>query len=98
LITTISGLLTASLLRHSVEVNQVEDENNHIYDSSPSNASLFIKSSDGCNDNYMEFIGRSRPRSSSIININNDSLDEEIDEDECSMTYKSISNYMLTIH
>jgi hypothetical protein len=93
--TTASGSLTASSLGHSVEVNQVEDENNHIHDSSPLNVSLFIKSLDGCDDDHMEFIGGSRPRSSSIININNNSLDEETDEDECSMTYESISNHML---
>jgi hypothetical protein len=98
LITTTSGLLTASLLGHSVKVNQVEDENNQIHDSSPLNASLFIKSSDGYDNNYMEFVGRLRPRLSSIININNNSLDEETDEDEHSMIYESISNYMLTVH
>jgi hypothetical protein len=46
----------------------------------------------------MEFVGGSRPRSSSIININDDSLDEETNEDERGMTYESISNYMLTVH
>jgi hypothetical protein len=96
--TTASGSLTVSLLGCSVEVNQVEDKNNHICDSSPSNVSLFIKSLDGCNDNHMEFVGGSRPRSSSIININNDSLDEKTDEDEDGMTYESISNHMLTVH
>jgi hypothetical protein len=95
---TTSGSSTASSLGCSVEVNQVEDKNNHIRDSSPSNASLFIESLDGCNDNHMEFVGKSRPRSSSIININDDSLDEETDKDECDMTYEFISNHMLTIH
>jgi hypothetical protein len=46
----------------------------------------------------MEFVGRSRPRSSSIININDNSLDEETDEGEDGMTYESISNHMLTVH
>ncbi len=95
--TTTSRSSTASSLGHSIEVNQVEDENNHICDSSPSNTSLFIKSLDGCNDNYIEIIGGSRPRSSFIININNDLLDEETDEDEDGMTYESISNHMLTV-
>jgi hypothetical protein len=95
---TASGSSTASSLGHSVKVNQVEDENNHIYDNSPSNASLFIESLDGYDDNHMEFVGRSRPRSSSIININDNSLDEETDKDECGMTYESISNHMLTVH
>jgi hypothetical protein len=96
--TTIFRSSTASLLGHSVKVNQVEDKNNHIRDSSPSNVSLFIKSLDGCNDDHIEFVGRLRPRSSSIININDDSLDKETDEDECGMTYESISNHMLTVH
>jgi hypothetical protein len=96
--TTTSRSSTASSLGHSVEVNQVEDKNNHICDSNPLNAPLFIKSSDRCNDDHMEFVDRSRPRSSSIININNNSLDKEIDKDECSITYESISNYMLTVH
>jgi hypothetical protein len=96
--TTASGSSTASSLGCSVKVNQVKDENNHIHDSSPSNVSLFIESSDGCNDDHMEFVGRSRPRSSSIININDNSLDKETDEDECSMTCESISNHMLTVH
>jgi hypothetical protein len=65
--TTAFGSLTASLLGCSVEVNQVEDKNNHICDSSPLNVPLFIKSLDGCDDDHMEFVGRSRPRSSSII-------------------------------
>jgi hypothetical protein len=96
--TTTSGSSTTSLLGRSVEANQVEDKNNYIHDSSPSNASLFIESSNGCDDNYMEFVGRSRPRSSFIININDNSLDKETDEDKDGMTYESISNHMLTVH
>jgi hypothetical protein len=32
------------------------------------------------------------------LNINDDSLNEETDKDECGMTYESISNHMLTVH
>ena len=94
---TASGSLTASSLRHFNEIDQVEDENNYVRDSSPSNGSLFIESSDGYNDNHIEVVGRSRPRPSSIINVDNSS-DEETDEDERSISYESISNHMLTVH
>ena len=60
--------------------------------------SLFIESLDGCDsDDHIEVVGRSRPRPSSIINVNNSS-DEETDKDERSITYESISNHMLTVH
>jgi hypothetical protein len=95
--TTASRSSTASSLRHSNEIDQVEDENNYICNSSPSNVSLFIESLDGCDDDHIEVVGRSRPRPSSIINVDNSS-DEETDEDECGITYESISNHMLTIH
>jgi hypothetical protein len=92
--TTASRSSAASSLRQSVEIDQVEDQNYHIRDISPSNASLLVESSDGSDDN--EVVGRTRSRSSSIININDDS--SETDEDKHGMTLESISNHLLTIH
>jgi hypothetical protein len=95
--TTASRSSAASSLRHSAEIDQVEDEDDHIRDISPSNASL-IESSDGSNDSHLEIVGRTRSRSSSIIAIDDDALEEVPDEAERGMTHESISNRMLTVH
>ena len=89
--TTASGSSAASLSRRSVEIDQVEDESHHTRDISPSNASLLFQSLDGSDDNRVEAVGGTRSRSSSIININDDSSEDmpvETDDAECGMIHK----------
>jgi hypothetical protein len=91
----------ASSLRHSVEINQVRDKNPYNHDISPSNMSLLIESPDGSNDDHVKAVGWTRSRSSSFINVNDDSSDDvlvETDEAARGMTHESISNHMLTVH
>ena len=98
--TTASGSSAASLSRRSVEIDQVEDESHHTRDISPSNASLLFQSLDGSDDNRVEAVGGTRSRSSSIININDDSSEDmpvETDDAECGMIHKSIGNHILTV-
>jgi len=83
-----SRLLVASSSRHTVEIEEVEDEDSHSRNVSPSNASQLIESLDGSDDDGVEVVGRKRVRSSSVANIDDDSSEEveETDKAEHGMT------------
>jgi len=66
----------ASTQRSSVEVENVDDEGHHPRNVSPVNASRILESSDGSDDEGPEG-NRKAAKALSIININDNSSDEE---------------------
>ena len=95
--------LSASLLRCSVESEQVKDENYNINNISPLNTSRLVEFSDESNNSNVEVVGGERSRSLSMINIVDDSFSEEsakeANEAERGKTHDSTICYcMLTIH
>jgi hypothetical protein len=79
---------SASTPRHSVEIEEVEDEDRH---AGTSNASRVVAESSDSSDEGGEAAGRGATRARSVININGDSSDEEqvatkTDEAERGMT------------
>jgi len=94
---------SASSLRCSVESEQVENEDYNTNNISPLNASRLVEFSDESDDSNVEVVGGKRSRSSSMINIVDDSSSEEsaeeADEAERGKTHDSTICYrMLTIH
>lgn len=84
---TASRSSVSGSLRRSVEMEEVEDEDNHSTNIPPSNVSRFIESSDESNNDEDGFVGGKRVRASSPINIDDDSSEgvsavEETDEAE----------------
>jgi hypothetical protein len=88
----------ASTLRRSVGIEEEEDADAHSRNVSPVNASRIVESSDG-NDNNEG--GRRAARALSVINVNDDSSDEELvakETDEAERgripSYESIGKYV----
>jgi len=98
--TTISESSAARSFRHSVEIGQVEDENCHACDISPSSTSQLLESSGGSNDNHVKAVSRTISRSSSIIGIYDDLSDkpEEAEGTERGMTHESTHNVANICH
>jgi len=98
--TTASESLAASLFRCSVKIGQVEDENHHVCNISPSSMSQLLESLDGSDNNHVKAVGRTISRSSSIIDIYDDLSDkpEEAEGTEHGMTHESISHHMHAKH
>ena len=77
-------------------MEEVEDEDHHSCNVSPSNASQLIESADGSEDDDIGIVSGTRARALSVININNDSSEEvseveETDKAERGMICGSIS-------
>jgi len=98
--TTASESLATSSFRCSVKIGQVEDENCHVHNISPSSTSQLLESSGGSNDNHVKAVSRMISRSSSIIDVYDNLSDkpEEAEGTECGMTHESISHHMCTKH